>query len=200
LPLEIGSWIGEDTPLREEVVRTAGVDDSLSRLYVNKSTNQWASIYAAFSTRPATMLGHRPEVCYVSAGWVLEGSEEGRFRSVSGRELPCRLHAFRKMRTHDERVVVLNYYVVNGDVVRTEETFSGVEWRRPSRSDVCVYYVAQIQISSALENSARAFAEEVTESMLALLPDGEGLVKESRYSSLEGEGSVLEFGAASAER
>jgi len=200
LPLEMGSWVGKDTALREEVVRAAGVDDSLSRLYVNKSTNQWANIYAAFSMRPANMVGHKPEVCYVSAGWVLEGTEEGRFRSVSGRELPCRLHAFRKIRPHDERIVVLNYYVLNGDVVCTEEAFSGVEWRGPNRSEGCVYYVAQIQISSVLENSARAFAEEVTEAMLSLLPDEEGLVKESRYSSLEGEGGVLEFGAASAER
>ena len=200
LPLEIGSWVAEDTALQEEVVRTAGVDDSLSRLYVNKSRHQWANIYAAFSMRPATMVGHRPEVCYVSAGWVLEGTEEGRFRSVSGRELPCRLHAFRKMRPHDERVVVLNYYVLNGDVVCAEETFSGVEWRGPNRSEGCVYYVAQIQISSALENSARAFAEQVTEAMLELLPDEEGVVKARRYSSLDGRGSVLEFGAASAER
>jgi hypothetical protein len=180
LPLEIGAWIGEDAPLREDVVRAAKMDDSLSRLYVNKSANQWANIYAALSKRPAAMVGHRPEVCYVAAGWVLEGTKEGRFRSTSGTDLPCRLHTFRRMQPYDERLVVLNYYILNGKVVCTEDEFSGVEWRGAAGA----HYVAQVQISSTLENSARAFAEGVTESILKLLSGEEAPTTDRQYSSL----------------
>ncbi len=183
LPLEIGSWVGEDIPLREDVVRAAKMDDSLSRLYVNKSANQWANIYAALSTRPAEMVGHRPEVCYVAAGWLLEETKEGRFRSVSGMDLPCKLHTFRRMQPYDERLVVLNYYVLNGEVVCTEDEFSGMEWRAASGA----HYVAQVQISSTLENSSRAFAERVTESILEVLGGEEGPATDRQYSSLEAE-------------
>ena len=183
LPLEIGSWVGEDVRLREDVVQAAKMDDSLSRLYLNKSANQWANIYASFSARPGIMVGHRPEVCYVSAGWVLEGSQESQFRSVSGTELPCGLHSFRRMQPYDERLVVLNYYVLNGKVVCTENKFSGVEWRGLKIGDSAVHYVAQVQISSTLENSARAFAEQVTESMLDILPEEDGLLKDAQHSN-----------------
>jgi len=196
LPFQIGDWIGEDTPLREDVRRAAKVDDSLSRLYVSRSANRWANIYAALSVRPANMIGHKPEVCYVSAGWVLECAEESRIRSVRGTEMPCRLHVFRRMTPYEERLVVLSYYVLDGDVVCTEEAFSGVEWRGAGPAGGG-HYVAQIQVSSTMENSARAFAERVTESILEMLPDKDGLVKDGRYSTFQDKrGAWGEGGAA----
>jgi hypothetical protein len=198
--MQIADWTGQDIPLREDVRKAAKVDESVNRLYVSGTGNQWAQIYIAFSTRPGNMVGHKPEVCYVSAGWILESTRRSHFRTASGKELPCQLHVFRKSSPYDETVVVLNYYVVNGRPVCSEEEFSGLEWRLPDMGAASTRYVSQIQISSVLENSARTFAEVAAESILSLLPDESGQIEGARDSWSDSKAGVSARIAASADR
>ena len=70
IPSKVNNWVGKDVPIPINMQRVAGNDAFLNRLYVDESRNQWVNIYIAYTARPRTMLGHRPQVCYVAGGWV----------------------------------------------------------------------------------------------------------------------------------
>ena len=103
-PLIIGEWVGRDVGIPEYIQRIAGNDDFINRLYTNRSTNQWANVYVAYTARPRTMLGHRPEVCYVAGGWMHEGSDRAEFVTSTGRRVPCLIHRFRRPDSAHETV------------------------------------------------------------------------------------------------
>ena len=181
LPRQIGHWVGENVPIPANIQRVAGNDAFLNRLYTNKASNQWANVYIAYTAHPRTMLGHRPQVCYVAAGWVHDRTEQTTATSGSGTEIPCLVHRFHRYAADREETAVLSFYVVNGQLTRDESVFSGVGWRTPNISGDPAHYVAQVQISSALENSVRAATEDIVEPVLDLLPDQSGRVRAAEH-------------------
>jgi hypothetical protein len=176
-PVQIGGWVGKDVPIPPNIQRVAGNDDFLNRLYINESANQWANIYIAYSARPRTMLGHKPEVCYVGGGWIHDSTELSEVISDSGRRIPYRIHHFHMPAPSYEERVVLNFYILNGQITNDESDFSSVGWRTPNIAGNAARYVAQVQISSVLENSIRAAAKDMTELILDFFPDKNGEVK-----------------------
>lgn len=170
-PVLVGGWSGENVAIPENIQRIAGNDDYLNRLYVNKKAGvQWANVYVAYCGRPRNMIGHNPQACYAGNGWIWDESVESSFLTLGGREVKCVIHRFHRPSEEGERVVVLNYYILNGKLTCDEKGFSGVEWRSPNIEGNPAHYVAQVQISSSLENSARNLASEVTELMLSYFP------------------------------
>lgn len=181
-PTEINGWIGRDIPIAEHIQRVAGNDDFLNRLFIHEFTNQWVSVYVAYSAHPRTMLGHRPQVCYVAGGWVHERTIESEFVSSNGQVTPCRLHRFSKpgfATKEDEEIVVLNFYILNGQVTSDESNFSGLSWRTPNIAGDPARYVAQVQISSTLENSVRNAAKEMTSRIMDFFRNENGKIKVS---------------------
>ncbi|MHC4365221.1 MAG: EpsI family protein [Planctomycetota bacterium] len=173
-PVQIGGWTGRDVPIAENIQRVAGMDDFLSRLYINQASKRWANVYIAYCARPHQMIGHRPQSCYVGGGWVHDSTETARFVTGGGEIVPCLVHRFHKPAPHGQEIVVLNFYIVNGDLTRDEDVFTGLGWRRPSIAGQAAQYVTQVQISSVLENSARAAAKEMTDLLLDFFPDEKG--------------------------
>ncbi len=176
-PMQIGDWAGKDVPIPENIQRVAANDDFLNRLYVNQTTNQWANVYVAYSARPRTMLGHRPDVCYVGGGWVHDSTEEAKFISSFGRHVSCLIHRFHTPAPRNDQVVVLNYYILNGQITADESGFSGVSWRTPNIAGRPARYITQVQISSILENSTLSAAKDMTEQILDFFPDKDGKVR-----------------------
>lgn len=175
-PRSIGTWEGEDVPLSAAIQRVAGNDDFVNRRYRNTAENAWASVYIAYTARPRTMRGHKPQVCYPAAGWVLDHTETIQLESTSGRQVSCLIHQFSRPTIGGNGVTVLNYYVVNGKMTCNEGDFSGVAWRTPNINGNPARYVAQVQISSSLESYARLAAREMVEPILSYLPDANGVV------------------------
>ncbi len=170
-PYQIGPWQGVDRPLSETVLKVAANDDYLSRYYVDNNRHLQATLYVAYTAEPRKMLGHRPRVCYVNSGWIHDGTEEQRFETSGVHRIPCQIHRFHKTGLDYQDVVVLNYYVVNGETTSDHKAFSGLRWRRPKMGNGRLDYVAQVQISSASESSARILAEELSDLILQYLPD-----------------------------
>jgi EpsI family protein len=169
IPLEIGDWWGEEICLSETVKKIAGNDDYLNRIYRNDSAGQWANVYIGYTANPRTMLGHRPQVCYPAHGWERVTSDEIVLK-CTGREVPALIHRFQMPETMNE-VVVLNFYVLNGQTTNDEKTFDSLRYRTPNISGDIARYVAQVQISSVLENSVRTAAKEMAEVFLEYLPE-----------------------------
>ncbi len=188
IPMTVEDWTGETLAIpsiTEEYMRANFADDYISRRYIDAERHMWADVYVVYcSSRPAGMLGHRPRVCFPAHGWVHDETSESEFRTRSGRRRPCLVHHFHKQTPDYGRVVVLNFYVLNGEVTLREGDFSGLFGRRPNISGNPARYVAQIQISSSVEHSARSLAAVLADSILAILPDEDGRVTWSAAQGL----------------
>lgn len=191
-PFTINNWAGKDTPITETIQRVAATDDFLNRLYIDRANSRWASVYLAYYARPRSMLGHRPEVCYVAGGWVHDGTEQSQVISSAGRTIPCLVHRFHKASPQNDEIVVLNFYIVNGRLTDDESVFTGIGWRTPNIAGNPARYVAQVQISSILENSVRTAATDLTDLMLEYLPDENGKVRATEYMNT-GKKSEMRF-------
>ena len=188
-PAHVGAWTGKDVPIPQNVQRAAGNDDFINRLYVNNATQEWVNVYVAYSARPRTMVGHRPEVCYVGGGWVHDSTQPSQVISSTGRTIPCVVHWFHMPAPHYEEIAVLSFYIVNGRITSAESVFSGLGWRTPNIAGNPARYVAQVQISSVLENSVRDATKDLTELLIDFFPDENGFVRAATY--IRDQGSAL---------
>lgn len=173
-PKTIGDWVGQDKPLSREVEQIAGNDDYVNRLYADGLTGEWAYFYIAYSGRPRTMLGHKPEVCYVGAGWVHDSTEQSRVVLSNGTTLPCLVHHFHQPPPKSGAICVLNYYVLNGVPTNDEGQFAGLLDRLPNIEGNPARYVAQVEVSSVSEASVKKLAAATADEVLARLPDKDG--------------------------
>lgn len=187
-PTRIGNWVGSDLPIpstTKEYMEENFADDFLSRQYVNTTSNTWANVYVVYcSSRPSGILGHQPLVCYPAHGWIHDGTEPSLFTSQTGRQVRCLIHRFHKLAPAYEQMVVLNFYILNGQITTKEKDFSGPLGRRPNIAGDPARYVAQVQISSVLENSTMAAANDVTDLILDFLPGKDGKVKAVEYTNI----------------
>ena len=180
-PSEVGNWVGQDIPIAEttkEYMEKNFADDFLSRRYINAETQAWADVYVVYcSSRPGGILGHQPRVCYPAHDWVHDNTEPSQFVSRASRQIPCLIHRFHKPAPTHDQTVILNFYILNGQITVDENAFSGPWGRRPNIAGDPARYVAQVQISSVLENSIREAAKDMTELILDYLPDEKGEVR-----------------------
>ncbi|MHC4157793.1 MAG: exosortase-associated EpsI family protein [Planctomycetota bacterium] len=185
LPIEIGNWTGKDAPIPLNVQRVAGTDDFSNRLYTNKLNNKWANVYIAYTARPRTMLGHRPQICYPAGGWVHDSTRLSEVVSKMGTKVPCLINRFHMPAPSYEERIVLNFYIVNGQLTSDESVFSGVGWRTPNIAGDPARYAAQVQISSVLENYVRTAATDMTDLILDYFPNQSDKVKAAEFYDAE---------------
>ena len=187
-PAQIGSWTGRDLPIPstvKEYMEDNFADDFLSLRYINSATDAWADVYVVYcSSRPSGILGHRPRVCYPAHGWIQDSTKPSQFVSRTGRQIPCLIHRFYKPSPAHDQIVVLNFYILNGRLTADENDFSSPLGRRPNIAGDPARYVAQVQISSVLENFVLTMAKDVTDLVLDYLPDPNGKVRAIEYSNV----------------
>ena len=176
-PLLVGNWEGLDIPLSDAVQKVAGNDDFVNRQYINKSENKWASFYLAYTGQPRNMIGHRPSICYVGAGWIHDNTEITEFESKHGIKYPCLIHHFSRPKPDSTSVVVLNYYILNGTPTNKESEFNSLSFRLPNIDGEIAKYVAQIQVSSSVKSSVLEFAALTADDIIKYLPDESGKVE-----------------------
>jgi hypothetical protein len=69
LPMVIGDWVGQDTPIDADIVERAQTDDYLNRTYENsRRSGEKLSLWINYSNTGLN-LRHTPEVCLPSSGW-----------------------------------------------------------------------------------------------------------------------------------
>jgi EpsI family protein len=180
-PSQIDDWVGKDLPIpntTREYMESHFADDFLSRRYINTANNAWVDVYIVYcSSQPGGMLGHQPRVCYPGNGWIHDGTEQSQFTSRTSLQIPCLIHQFHKPTPTYDHTVVLNFYILNGKIITEERDFSGLLGRRLNIAGNPARYVAQVQISSVLENSIRQAAKDMTDWILDFFPDENGKVR-----------------------
>jgi len=184
-PKQFGNWAGSDINIpatTREYMERNFADDFFSRRYVNSSDKIWADIYVVYcSSRPGGILGHMPSVCYPAHGWLPKSSETSRFTTQYGRQIECLVQKFRQPAPSLDEVVVLSFYVRNGQITANEGDFSGLFGRKFNFARDPSRYVAQVQISSVLESSVRKAAQDVTDLVIDFLPDENGKVRSAGF-------------------
>jgi EpsI family protein len=156
-PMQIGDWTGQDVPLDETVIEATDTDAHISRNYFrnNKSDSVW--LYVAAGRRSRDLMPHRPEVCYIGSGWTRTGKNLVELPVSNGTTLPCNVFQFSKGALVSNRVLVLNYYLVDGQFCRDVSLLRSKIWQGSGM----VHYVAQIQIVTpvTVEKSAETAAK-----------------------------------------
>lgn len=172
-PIQQGAWRGQDIPISESVLKVAANDDYVNRLYTHRDLPYQVNLYIAYTSEPRRMLGHRPRVCYRGSGWDHDGTEEIQIVTTTGKALPVLVHRFHKSGLNSQDIVVLNYYVVNGELTVDHKKFDTLRWRRPKMSGGRLDYVAQIQVSSASLEGAKLLIRDFSDDILRHLPPSE---------------------------
>lgn len=114
LNFEIGDWAGQDVPLDETVMRKTGSDAHVSRQYERRDGTECVSLYIAAGVRARTVASHRPEVCYMAAGWTLEKQSPVEVPCGDEGTILCTISEFRCGTLNPSRATILGYFIVDG--------------------------------------------------------------------------------------
>lgn len=142
LPLQIGGWAGQDVPMDEALVRATDTDAHVNRRYSRHSGMESVSLYVACGVKARDLMPHRPEVCYTGSGWTLMDRRSVELPLNDGTELPCNVMQFARGALNAEKVMVLYYYIVDGQYCQDVSLLRSKAWRGSG----AVRYVTQIQI------------------------------------------------------
>jgi EpsI family protein len=180
IPSEIGQWVGTELeldPMVRDYMKSNFADDFVRRRYEHTSSGKAVGVYVVYcSSNPGGLLGHRPGVCFPANGWIHDQTSPSELALRSGRRTQILVHRFHRPSPGSPEVVVLSFYVLNGQITLSEREFSGLFGRRPNVSGDPARYVAQVQISAPLENTARNAAGDILDDILAFLPNQQGEV------------------------
>lgn len=160
-PTRLGLWSGTEVPVDARLRAATDTDELLNRRYTRTGGAQQAQLCIAYGSQIRQLAPHRPEICYPAAGWVLDTARETTLRFSSAATLPARTLRFSRAGLGNERIVVICYYILDGQPV------ADADWLISRLRDID--YVLQVQVMAAAgplmdvaaaERTARAFAEE----------------------------------------
>lgn len=162
VPLEIGGWKGADVALDPSVIRATDTDDLINREYRSAESGRAVALYVAYGIRLRDLAPHRPEVCYPSAGWTLQETRKIEVQGADGVPIACQVHTFRRGGLEAARLIVLNYYIVDGTYCADVSLLRSMQWRGGTSGGS---YAAQVQIAcsgllnpQSAEEAVKAFA------------------------------------------
>lgn len=152
LPMQIGDWTGRDEPLSEAVIEATDTDAHISRSYSKDNAMEGVWLYIAAGRRARDLMPHRPEVCYIGAGWTRISSSPKDLLLDNGVTLPCSIFQFARGALTSQKVLVLDYYLVDGQFCRDISLLRSKIWRGSG----IVRYVVQIQIVATITTERTA--------------------------------------------
>lgn len=148
LPLEIGDWVGSDTPVDANIIERTDTDAHVSRRYAMNAGSGVVSLWIAAGVQARDLMPHRPEVCYVGSGYTLVKHETPDLDLRDGTLLPCNVMEFSRGVLNRERVLVFYYYLVDGEYCRDVS-----DWRYKAMW-TRIGYVAQVQVVTAISDAS----------------------------------------------
>ncbi|MEJ2647217.1 MAG: EpsI family protein [Sedimentisphaerales bacterium] len=187
-PMQINQWVGVEEPLDEAVIEATDTDAHISRRYYRYDSPQEVWLYIAAGKRARDLMPHRPEVCYIGAGWTLTNNDSRELSLDSGTVLPCNIFQFTKGTLNPKKIVILDYYIVDGQICRDISLLRSKIWRGSGYVD----YVIQVQVFAPVtadrsiestEKMVRGFACESCSSIIRVLED----VKTSKDPNTQGQ-------------
>ena len=152
IPLQLGDWIGQDVPLDGAIVAATDTDAHVNRRYSRRNGMESVLLYIASGVKARDLAPHRPEVCYTGAGWTLTDRQSVDLSLSNALKLPCNVLQFSRGTLNNSKVIVLDYYLVDGQYCRDVSLLRLKAWRGSGIVD----YVAQVQIMTSIATARTA--------------------------------------------
>lgn len=123
LPYILGSWMGREQPLSEQVLQAVGVSDYTNRLYISQQSGV-AQLYVGYyaSQRTGDTI-HSPKNCLPGAGWDPVQSGYRQITVPGGREIVVNEYVIQQGL---DKELVFYWYQGRGRVIASE--YSGKFW------------------------------------------------------------------------
>jgi EpsI family protein len=170
LPLQIGDWTGRDVPLDEAIVRATDTDALINRSYSRNNSFEFISLYIATGVKARDLMPHRPEVCYTGAGWTLIDKRSMELTLSDDTALPCNIMQFSRGTLNTKKIVVLDYYIVDGQYCSDVSLLRSKAWHGSG----WVRYVAQVQIVTSI--SSNQIADSATRTVKTFAVESASLI------------------------
>lgn len=156
LPMEYGDWTGEDAPLDEATVRATDTDGYVNRRYSRYGGAESVGLYIAYGVRARELMPHRPEVCYPCAGWTRTDRRSIDLPVGDDVQLPCRILQFSRGVLSTSKVLILNYYIIDGQYCSDVSALRSKAWRGSGKVGCAV----QVQIVAPVTENIPAESAE----------------------------------------
>jgi EpsI family protein len=165
----------ENVEIDKETLDVLKADDWLSRIYQNRSTGKWATLFVAyFETQRTGKAPHSPKNCLPGSGWA--PSQSGTIDiQVAGEPVP--IHVNRYIVAHgDNQDVVLYWYQSRDRVIASEyaaKIFTVTDSIRYNRTDTALVRVivpVQAGDTQSAVDAAVSFVQVLFEPLKQYLP------------------------------
>lgn len=171
LPMQIGDWTGMEELLDEDIIEATDTDAHLSRRYSRYNALEQVLLYIAAGRRARDLMPHRPEVCYTGAGWTYIDNNSMELPLNETTVLPCSVFQFTKGTLNTKKVIILDYYIVDGQFCRDISLLRSKIWRGSG----AVNYVTQVQVIAAvttdrtIDSAVKMISDFACESAMSIL-------------------------------
>jgi EpsI family protein len=170
------TWVmRESMPLDAETLSVLKADDVLSRLYQDRNTNEYATLFVAyFETQRTGKAPHSPKNCLPGAGWTALKSGTIAI-PVAGKQDPINVNRYVVTRG-DNKSVVLYWYQSERQVIASEyaaKIYTVLDSIRYDRSDTALVRVVVGANNGDLKtatDTAVSFVKTFFEPLLNYLP------------------------------
>ena len=165
----------ENVEIDKDTLDVLKADDWLSRIYQNRSTGKWATLFVAyFETQRTGKAPHSPKNCLPGSGWA--PSQSGTIDiQVAGEPAP--IHVNRYIVAHgDNQDVVLYWYQSRDRVIASEyaaKIFTVTDSIRYNRTDTALVRVivpVQAGDTQSAVDAAVSFVQVLFEPLKQYLP------------------------------
>jgi len=146
LPMQIGEWSGTEMPMDVDIVEATDTDAHISRAYSRYNASEYIRLYVAYGVRARDLMPHRPEVCYTGSGWTIIDRDTLELPLSDGTKLPCNIFHFSRGVLNNEKIIVLDYYIVDGEYCHDVSLLRKKAWRGSGN----IHYMAQVQITAVI--------------------------------------------------
>jgi EpsI family protein len=171
-PLRFELWSGSNLPIQSEILKEAGVDDYLSRVYVS-SQQEAVTVYVGYykSQRTGQSI-HSPKNCLPGSGWQPIKAARTEIDFQTGRPVSVNLYIVEKGL---QRELVLYWYQSHGRVIASDywaKFYMVIDAIRMHRTDAALVRIAtpiEGNESSSLQR-AQIFAKDLMANLNQYLP------------------------------
>jgi|GEM_PF-2071555 hypothetical protein len=166
-PRTLNGWTGEDLPLPaavREYMRNKATDDFINRRYINRTTQQSADLYVAYSSsHPSGVLSQSPLRCFPANGWIWDQTAPLNIVTSCNRLIRLAVHRFHGLSSPPTEMAVLCFYIVDDRIMTEQDLLERLAEDDPQGRP---RYVAQVEISSLREESMRSAAGAMIDPVL----------------------------------
>jgi EpsI family protein len=174
-PMQIGEWVGEETPVDPDIEEVIDADAYVSRRYVRQGSGEAIALYLPCATDAPELLQHVPENCYVGAGWTLVDRRPMALSLPGGRTLPCNIVQFARTGLHSGGLLVLHFLVADGEYFTTFSAVAKAKgWRHFAGVRYAVGTADVHEATTTVTDFAREAAPVIQEMLTELKMSSEG--------------------------